>query len=233
MRVLIVEDELRIAQRLERLLKQEAGNNFSQIDHCLTREEAGTILQNQSIDVLFLDLNLNGEDGFALLQDVAAGAFHTVVVSAHTERAMEAFELGVLDFIGKPFSAARIQKTVERLRGTRTSNPAKTLAIRSAGRIDLVPISDINYIRAAGSYTELVLRNGAARVHSKSLDRLLCVLPETFERVHRSYLIRLDEVTQIRVKEGSRYSAILTSGEEIPVGRTRVNMIRQRLGIGE
>ena len=191
----------------------------------------GQLQQLVSEKVARATLRLLREKTDAQLLHFDASAFHTVVVSAHTERAMEAFELGVLDFIGKPFSVERIQKTVDRLRGTRASNPAKTLAVRSAGRIDLVPISEIAYIRAAGSYTELVLRNGAIRVHSKSLDRLLSILPTTFERVHRSYLIRLDEVVQIRVKEGSRYSAVLSSGEEIPVGRTRVSMIRQRLGI--
>ncbi|MEL6615040.1 MAG: LytTR family DNA-binding domain-containing protein, partial [Bacteroidota bacterium] len=81
----------------------------------------------------------------------------------------------------------------------------------------------------AGAYSDLVLRDGSTRLHSKSLDRLLAVLPATFERVHRSYLVRMDEVVRLRVREGSRYHAVLASGDEVPVGRTRVEAVRQRL----
>ncbi len=231
MRALIVEDELVIAQRLERLLRSEAGDTFTAIDHCATFIEAQKWLADQSVDVLFLDLNLNGRDGFELLHEITASSFHTVVVSAHTNRALEAFELGVLDFIGKPFGAERVKKTVDRLLGTRAQHPAAKLAVRSAGRTDLVPIEKVAYVKAAGSYSELVLRDNNVRIHSKSLDRLLPLLPDNFERIHRSYIVRVDEVTQIRVQEGSKYTAVLNTGIEIPIGRTRVAALRTRLGI--
>lgn len=231
MRVLIVEDELIVAQRLERLVREAADLERLVVHRCATLQEAENWLAAHVADVVFLDLNLNGKDGFELVKDVAARAFHTVVVSAHTERALEAFEIGVLDFVGKPFGLDRIQKTMGRIRGARADHPASSLAIRSAGRIDLVPIKEIAYVKAAGSYAELVLRDGRVRVHNKSLDRLLPVLPRSFERVHRSYLVRLDEVVQIRVREGSRYAAVLESGEEIPIGRTRVDVIRERLNM--
>ncbi len=231
MRALIVEDEPVIARRLERLLRVEAGDILTCIDLCTTLREAEAWIAKHPVDVVFLDLNLNGRDGFDLVRDIAARAFHTVVVSAHTDRALEAFEIGVLDFIGKPFGADRIRKTVERLRGGRADNPVTSLAVRSAGRVDLVPVADVAYVRAAGSYAELVLRDGTIHIHSKSLERLLAVLPAAFERVHRSYLIRLDEVVRLRVREGSRYAVVLASGEEIPVGRTRVAAVRARLNI--
>ena len=229
MHVLIVEDERVLAERLARLLREAAEDDPLQIETCATLDAASSRLADGRVDVLFLDLNLNGQDGFDLLADATASPFHTVVVSAHTDRALEAFEVGVLDFVGKPFNAARIQKTMARLRGARADHPAASLAVRSAGRIELVPVADVAYVQAAGSYSELVLRDGTVRPLSKSLDRLLCVLPSTFERVHRSYLIRLDEVVRIRVRKGSRYAAVLASGEEIPVGRTRVEAVRERL----
>ena len=120
---------------------------------------------------------------------------------------------------------------MERLSGAHADHQASSLAIRSAGRIDLIPVRDIAYIKADGSYSELILRDGRVRVHSKSLDKLLTILPPTFERIHRSYLVRLDEVTQLRVREGSRYTILLKSGEEIPVGRTRIQAIRARLNL--
>ncbi|MEM6337627.1 MAG: response regulator, partial [Bacteroidota bacterium] len=134
MNALIVEDELVIAQRLERLLRQEGGTMWTRIERCATLDEAEVRIVEKDVDVVFLDLNLNGLDGFDLLADSAAQAFHTVVVSAHTDRALEAFEIGVLDFIGKPFGAERVRKTIERLRGARPEHPATALPVRTAGR---------------------------------------------------------------------------------------------------
>lgn len=227
MRVLIVEDEPVIARRLARLLREEGG--ITSVETCATLGGAEALLARGGIDVVFLDLNLNGRDGFDLLAGAVAGAFHTVVVSAHTERALEAFEVGVLDFVGKPFGAERIRTTLARLRGARADHPAASLAVRTAGRIDLVAVADVVVVQAVGAYSELVLRDGSRRLHSKPLDRLLAVLPAAFERVHRSYLVRLDEVVRLQVREGSRYTAVLRSGEEIPVGRTRVDAVRARL----
>ena len=229
MRALIVEDEPPIARRLARLLREEGGGDVAVVGVCATLAEAEGALVRGGVDVVFLDLNLNGRDGFELVRDAAAGPFHTVVVSAHTDRALEAFEVGVLDFVPKPFGAERVRATLDRLRGARADHPAASLAVRSAGRVNLVPVAEVAYVRAAGSYSELVLRDGSVRLHSKPLDRLLTVLPASFERVHRSYLVRLDEVVRLRVREGSRYSVVLASGEEVPVGRTRADAVRSRL----
>ncbi|WP_412069825.1 LytR/AlgR family response regulator transcription factor [Rubrivirga sp. IMCC43871] len=232
MRVLIVEDEPPVARRLARLLHAQAGGEITDLATASTLAQAAERIARGDLDVVFLDLNLHGRDGFDLLTASAAGAFHTVVVSAHTDRALRAFEVGVLDFVPKPFGAERIRATLDRIRGARAAMPATSLAIRSAGRIDLVPVADVLFVQAAGAYSELVLRDGTRQLHDKSLDRLLAVLPLTFERVHRSYAVRLDEVVRLRVREGSRYAAVLASGEEVPVGRTRYKTVRDRLAGG-
>lgn len=232
MRVLIVEDEAVVARRLERLLRSEAGGDGLHVTSCRTRVEAARWLADHPVDVVFLDLDLNGEDGFELVEDAAAGPFHTVVVSGHTERALEAFEVGVLDFVPKPFGAERIRRTLERLRGARGEHAAARLAVRSPGRLEFVPVAGIAFVRAAGASSELVLRDGSVTLHGKSIEQLLAVLPASFERVHRSYLVRLDEVRRLRVRKGSRYSVELESGAEIPVGRTRVEALRERLEEG-
>lgn len=229
MRVLIVEDEPVIARRLTRLLREVAEGEITHLETRVTLDDARSRLVAGDVDVVFLDLNLNGRDGFELVTEAAAGAFHTVVVSAHTERALEAFEIGVLDFVGKPFDAERLRTTLDRLRSARAAHPAAALAVRTAGRIDLVPIARVAYVKAAGAYSELMLTDGSRRLHSKPLDRLLAILPASFERVHRSYLVRLSDVVRLRAHEGSRYTLELATGEEIPVGRTRVEAVRKRL----
>ena len=228
MRVLIVEDEPVVARRLARLLRQEAGDELAGLAVAPTFAEARDRLARGDVDVVFLDLNLHGRDGFDLLAEVAAGPVPAVVVSAHTDRALRAFEVGVLDFVPKPFGAARVRAALDRVRAALPRRAPTALAVRMAGRTDLVPVADVSYVRAAGAYAELVLRDGSRRLHGATLAQLDAELP-AFDRVHRSYLVRPDEVVRLVAREGSRYAVVLASGEEIPVGRSRVEAVRARL----
>ena len=72
-------------------------------------------IKEQSIDLLFLDLNLNREDGYELLEEVAAESFHTIIVSAYKDRAIRAFEYGVLDFVAKPYTEERLSLAIQRI----------------------------------------------------------------------------------------------------------------------
>lgn len=231
MRILIVEDEPVIARRLDRMLHAVWDDRITHVETVHRLEEARAYLSQSPIDLLFLDLNLYGQDGFDLLTWSVSGSFHTVIVSAHTDQALRAFEHGVFDFIGKPFNESRLRKTLDRLDHAQqhADYAAKYLAVRKDGRIDLIPVEDVLYVKGAGSYTELVLRDGTRELHTKTLDRLHALLPPVFERIHRSYLVRMSEVAHLTVREGSRYAVVLHSGEELPVGRTRYKEIRAKL----
>lgn len=230
MRVLIVEDEAIIARRLERLLREILGNALGQLDILDQLHDAVDRILETPYDLVFLDLNLYGEDGFDLLRQAVSGAFHTVVVSAHTDRALEAFELGVLDFVPKPFTRERLRRAVERATGQGAGTRAlRHLAVRRAGGVHLVPIDEVVYIRGADDYAELHCSGGEVHLHDKTLAKLEALLPETFERVHRSFLVDIRRAVKIESEPGSRYRLILDDGTEIPVGRTRVKALRRRL----
>ena len=235
MRILIVEDEPVIARRLDRMLREilERRDVKTKVIHRF--EEARSYLFKTPIDLLLLDLNLSGRDGFELLKISVSGAFHTIIVSAHTDQALRAFEYGVLDFIGKPFSKMRLQKALERLDEVhhRHDPATKYLAVRTAGRVDLLAVEDVVYIKGAGAYSEVVLSDGSRELHDKSLEQLHTLLGEAFERIHRSYLVKVDEIDHFTVGEGSRYGVVLASGEELPVGRTRYKEVRRRLELGD
>lgn len=230
MHVLIVEDEPTVARRLRRLTESILKGDLS-IDTAEELAEARDTLFDRDIDVLLLDLNLHGADGYDLLKTSVSGGFHTIVVSAHTERAIEAFELGVLDFVGKPFGRERLAEAFRRLRSSedRSSPPAQYLAVREGGDVKLVGVDRVRYLQAAGSYSELVLRNGETELHDKSLSRLATLLPDDFVRIHRSYVARLSDLDRLRAHEGTRYDVVLGDDTILPVGRTRVDQIRDRL----
>jgi two-component system response regulator LytT len=232
MNVLIVEDEPLVARRLERFVHELLGETATQVRAAETFDEAGARIAESPPDLLLLDLNLSGTDGMELLKRSVAGAFHTVIVSANTDRALEAFEHGVLDFVPKPFSQERLAQALRRATdaGARADYAAKYLAIRKHGRVELIAVDDVLYAEGAGAYSELVLADGRRELHDKTLEKLAAVLPPVFERIHKSYLVRMSAVKALHAHEGSIYEAELRNGARLPVGRTRYREIREKLG---
>ncbi|WPB79979.1 LytTR family DNA-binding domain-containing protein [Archangium violaceum] len=231
MRVLIVEDEPMAARRLERLCQEllDPGSPPPLVRASLA--EAREVLAERTVELVLLDLNLSGEDGFRLLEEAAAGSFHTVVVSASADQALRAFEFGVLDFVAKPYTRERLAKALTRVQG-RAAAPLRILSVRKGGGIVRVPLESVAYIQGAGDYAELVLRDGRTELSEKSLERLEALLPTDFVRIHRSYLIPLQEVVRLVSQEGSRTAVELKSGTQLRVGRSRVKALKELLDRG-
>lgn len=231
MRILIVEDEAVVARRIEKFCHAILGDSLESVRVAETFDDAQARLAESPIDVLLLDLNLGGADGMALVESSVAGSFHTIIVSANVDHALRAFDHGVIDFVAKPFTVERLAQALRRVSDPNGRSPyaARCLAIRKQGRVQLVPVDDVRYVRGAGDYSELVLTDGRRELHDKSLDRLQGVLPAVFERIHKSYLVRMTDVVGIRSFEGSRWEAELKTGERLPVGRTHYRDIRAKL----
>lgn len=228
MRILIVEDEALIAQRIERLTREILGQQLRQLAVQTTLPSAVHHLSSYPVDLVILDLNLNGKNGFELLQRAVAGAFHTFVISAYTEKAVEAFEYGVLDFIPKPFNKNRLQKAFERFENAdyRAIYPTKYLAVRKNSQLQLVDIELVNYIKGAGNYTELHLMDHTVELHDKSLRHIQQLLPMHFERIHKSYIVNLKMVQSI----SAQYEIFLQNDTCIPISRSLYKALKDRLG---
>jgi two-component system response regulator LytT len=232
MRILIVEDEPLVQQRLLRMCSELAGAR-ARFDAVADLEAAGDRLQRSVYDGLLLDLNLGGDDGFELLRRAVAGRYQCVVVSAHRERALQAFEHGVLDFVPKPFSRERLTQALERLLDTGgvRAGRARYLGIWRAQGTATVELADVLWIRADGDYSQVRLRDGRSELHDKSLAALATVLPADFVRCHRSYLVNLRQIRTLHAASGSRYWLVLSDGSELPVGRAHVAALREALGM--
>jgi two-component system response regulator LytT len=231
MRILIVEDEAMVARRIEQFCRRILGDRLAWLHVSETFDAAQAVLTESPIDLLLLDLNLGGDNGMALLESNVAGSFHTIIVSANTDNALLAFERGVIDFVAKPFTEQRLEEALRRVSepGGRSPHAARFLAVRKQGRIELVATDDVLYVQGADDCSELVLMDGRRKLHDKTLEKLEALLPPAFERIHRSYLVRLSAVKALHVHEGSRYEAELKNGVILPVGRTRYKEIRNAL----
>lgn len=230
MRVLIVEDEPLVAQRLERFCREILGPRLESLHTAPTFNAAEARLAEYAADLVLLDLNLEGRDGMELLQASVARSFHTIIVSANTEHALRAFEFGVLDFVPKPFSRDRLARALARAAqpAPTSAGVARHLAIKKHGRVETIAVEAIAYVRGAGNYSEIVLRDGHRELHDKSLERLQDILPGDFTRIHKSYLVRLADIVALHAHEGSRYDAELRGGTFLPIGRTRYRELRAR-----
>ncbi len=230
MHLLIVEDEARIAKRIERMARAIVGEGMRSLVHKDNLQDALHYIKENTLDLVLLDLNLNGDNGFDLLTTAVSESFHTIVVSAYKEQAITAYEYGVLDFVPKPFNQERLQLAFSRVGSKEKLEPSKVkhLAIKKRGRIHLIPIEKVLYAKGAGVYTELYLTDGIKELHDKSLEKLEQLLAHSFERIHKSYLVKMSEVKQVIVETGSKYKAELNNGEIIPVGRTKYKDIKSK-----
>ncbi|MFK7773144.1 MAG: LytR/AlgR family response regulator transcription factor [Saprospiraceae bacterium] len=230
MKILIIEDELMIARRILRMTRAFYGARLEQITHCDALTDGQQFLSENEIDVLLLDLNLNGEDGFEVLKNMIGYDFHIIIISAYQEKAITAFEYGVLDFVPKPFNEKRLNQAFLRItnKETKQGNGLKYLAIQKKGSQLLLEVKDVIYIKGARIYTELYLKNGTKEIHNKSLNKLEKLLPDSFERIHKSYLVDMNQVSELRTASGGKYSVFLKTGDHLPVSRTKYKELKDR-----
>ena len=234
MKLLIVEDEPIIARRIQRMVVKELREKLSdlQVRHSLS--EGLEYLKNHEIDLLTLDLNLNGEDGFVLLKSLVASSFHTIIVSAYKDRAIEAFEYGVLDFVPKPFTETRLIQALERYtnQGSKTAaSNAKYLSIQKRGRLVLLEIQNLAYIQGAGVYSELIFQGGRKEIHNKTLEKLSQLLPPQFDRIHKSYIVNNQLIQELSVQAGGKYTLHLRDGTQLPVSRSKYKDLKEKWAI--
>ncbi len=232
MRLVIVEDETLVARRIERLARDILGEQLTQVDVASDLTTASAALERGDTAVLLLDLNLSGRDGFELLRRAVAEPCQTIVISANIDRALEAFELGVVDFVPKPFQRERLEKALQRALAPRRDpeRAPRYLATTLAGRVDLIAIDTVVAIHGADDYSEIETLDGRKHLHKKTLTALLDLLPERFQRVHRSHLVNLDFARALQTDDQGRRHVELTNGTRVPVGRSNYKALSQLLG---
>jgi len=227
MNVLIVEDEPPIAADIEDYARQFCGRHQSRIKVAYSLDDAREYLEKEQIDLMLLDLNLSGRNGFDILKEISARNFHTIVISAYTDKALEAFEYGILDFVAKPIRKERIQVAFERFLGRRKveGKGAKFLVVHKASQYHLVPVESIRYFKADGYLVEIHESAEKVNLIEKSLNHLEQILPERFVRTHRSYIVDINRVLHYRHLRSGSYEMTMDDGTRIPLSGKRLKAI--------
>lgn len=242
LRALIVEDEPLARSRLSRLL--EAYRDVELIGECDNVPDAAEAVEREHPDILFLDIQMPKATGFELLEAIPAGVRPVVIfTTAHSEFAVDAFELDAADYLVKPFDEARLGRALDRARRVvggsgRTdlpknsrAQPRERFAVRAKGEIVFVKTANIAWIEAEGNYVRLHVGQAShlVRLSMHRIEELLD--PRLFARVHRSAIVNLDAVRKLIANVDGSYSVILVSGASIPVGASYRARVEDILGL--
>jgi len=231
-RVLIVEYEAPAHRRLCRLIHNTPGYEQAAIEVAESLRDAQRLLEETAWNVVFLDLDLSGRDGFDLVGRFSSSSpTQIIVVSAYPQRAIEAFEHAVVDFVRKPVSASRLAQALGRLRRDPFAEDAAVLVVRRPGSVELVPLEQVLCVSGADDYVELYLRDGRRVLHDPTLDELEGQLTAGFVRVHRSHLINVRHVVRLLDGDAEQRTVELTGGLTVPVSRRRFAAVVERVRV--
>ena len=217
---IIVDDERLARTELRSLLAEFS--EISIIGEAENLTEAVKIIQTNKPDVVFLDIQLQNENGFELLEKVEKD-FKLIFVTAFDEFAIRAFEINALDYLLKPVNPERLAKTLERLLETdeksedcwRKLEYEDRLFLELGERSRFLKVSSIKCISADGDYSQVFTEDGKKHLVTKPLKEWEDRLPEKyFVRIHRSTIVNLEFIEKVETWFSRSYQIYLREMKE-------------------
>jgi two-component system, LytTR family, response regulator len=236
-----VDDEPLARRRILSFLKSD--NSFEVLAECGDGTSAIRAISEHRPDLVFLDVQMPGTDGFGVLEAVAPMHLPSIIfVTAYDQYAVKAFDAHAVDYLLKPFkrerfleSAARAKKTIQKSKDKAgqavdeeklvallrsVTGQRGRLVIRCEGKIVFLRNSEIEWIEAASNYVRVHAGQRVFAVREAIGDFQKILSPDTFIRIHRSIIVNIDAVSEMQSCGGGEYVTILRSGKELPLGRT-------------
>jgi two-component system LytT family response regulator len=249
-RTLVVDDESLARERLCDMLS--ADPQIAIIAKCSNGQEAIDAIQLHSPDLVFLDVEMPGIDGFGVIEALPTERIPTIIfVTAYDQYAVRAFEVYALDYLLKPFDQERFEKALERAKMHISTERSEALSqrilsaleeiktrpihlerlvIKMNGHVFFIKAEEIDWLEAEGNYVRLhagkesyLLRDTISALESQ-LD------PKKFIRVHRSAIVNIDRITELQPWFHGEYRIILTEGVQLTLSRTYREKLHELLG---
>jgi two-component system LytT family response regulator len=248
-RCIIVDDEesgrITLRYALSNTSEWEIAAEFNQV------KSAREFLEQNSVDVVFLDIQMPLENGISLARSISQMTQPPLIifVTAYNAHAVEAFELHALDYLLKPFNQIRfaeaikhaqeiltqrrgyaqaLQTYVESESHSKDQEPVylEQVVVRSVGEMECVRIAQIQWIASASNYVELRLEKRTV-LHRMTLSNLEKHLdPKQFMRVHRTVIVRREQMQQVSVTGDGVYELKLICGAAVPVSERHIDAVR-------
>lgn len=236
-RTIVVDDETPARELMKLML-----NDYPSVELLGSYASAASLLnalQTQRPDLIFMDIGLPDGDGVELARrciQMHPGAT-IVFVTAFDNRAIEAFELNALDYLLKPVEDSRLRETMTRLEQHRNHHQymdrigwaidslhgkcdRQNMVIRSARKVDIIALDDIQYLKAAGNYVEVHV-GGKTLMQRSTIDKLEGSLgDDRFLRVHRSAIVSIQFVTKLVTDGKGHRTLVMANGDRVAVSNT-------------
>src|SRR5262245_61923130 len=249
-RTLVVDDEPVARARVVSLLGEEP--DIELVGECSSGPQAVSAITESSPDLIFLDVQMPEMDGFELARALGPDRMPAVVfVTAFDQYALRAFEIHALDYLLKPFSAQRFRSALSHAREQLAPRQATTvgrkllallpdihkragsldrLVGQSRGRIYFVRTAEIDWCEAAGNYVSLHVGQHSHLVR-ETMNRLETQLdPDQFVRIHRSTIVSVDRIQELRSSFNGEHVVILRDGTRLALSRGFRDGLQARLG---
>jgi two-component system LytT family response regulator len=249
--VVLADDEPVARRRLRRLL--QGASNVKIVEECSDGADALSAIRRHEPDILFLDVQMPGMNGFDVLRALGPGRLPVVVfVTAFDEFALAAFEAHAVDYLLKPFGEERVQQALERaqaflcgtatqkrlrgqlarlMRATATSTSASCLFVKRDDRVIVLHPRDVDWIEAFGDYVQVNV-GGESHLLRTTLSELEERLkPEGFARIHRSRLVNVSRIKELRALSRGVSVVLLKNGARLEASFLFLKAMQEQLDI--
>ncbi len=248
LKALLVDDEVNNLESLAFLLHHDC-KGIEVTGKVMNAAKARDWLAHNTVDVIFLDINMPGENGFQFLSSLPIRNFKVVFVTAYNEYAIQAIKASALDYIVKPVNIDELRTTVEKLKQSlinpvaaeqnrqllenllQTVNkktPPKKIALPHLGGISFIEVDNIVSLQADSNYTIIHLNNMQKLVITKTLKDFEELLDQTqFARIHKSYIVNLKYIKEYSTTDGGIVK--MTDGNQWSISRRQLEFFLEKM----
>lgn len=242
-KAIIIDDEPLGRQLIESMLKSY--ERIEIVDRCCDGFEGFKAIQEHQPDLIFLDVQMPKVSGFEMLE-LLDNPPSVIFCTAFDQYAMKAFEAHAVDYLLKPISRERFDTAINKwltladAKNTAQIQPLLNekvyegyqhrIVVKDNGKIRIIPSADIQYIEASDDYIKIVTKDGSylKKATMNNIEQQLD--PEQFVRIHRSYLIPVNQLVRIEPYEKESHIALLQCGAKLMVSKTGMTRLKQTLG---
>ncbi len=243
-KAIVIDDEPLARMIILEYLKQHADINV--LAECGDGFEGAKAIQQHKPDVVFLDIQMPKLTGFEMLE-ILDEMPNVIFTTAFDEFAIKAFEKNAVDYLLKPISKDRFeqalskyrlshanhapQNTIEKVSAITEEESLERIVVKNGLQIKIIPVQQVTFLEAYDDYVKihtadgLFLKNKTMSSFEKQLD------PKQFVRVHRSFIVKVDQLAKIEPMEKESYIATLLSGEKINISKSGYARLKQTIGL--
>ena len=248
-RTLVVDDDPLARERLTSLLGLET--DIEVIGQCRDGGDAARAITEHTPDLVFLDVQMPGLNGFEVIEAVGTEKMPLVIfVTAYDQHALKAFQVRALDYLLKPFERERFHEALQRARtqiqraetgdlgrrllalvkDLRRDQPkTDRLVVKSGGRLFFLRTDEIDWIEAAGNYVRLHVGN-TSHLLRETMNAIESRLdPEKFFRIHRSRIVNMERIQEMQPWLNGEYAVLLRTGTRLTLSRGYREKLQDRL----